>query len=96
MSSQLSEPDIRGNGLSANGARVRVLAADPHPITLWGLQRVLQSDSNNAPALQDLGIVALRRNDVHSAQDYLARALALNPRLPKAKELREALLGAGR
>lgn len=47
-------------------------------------QRLLQVDPNNAPALQNLGIVALRRDDVASAQSYLSRALALNPRLPLA------------
>ena len=46
--------------------------------------RVLQIDPNNAPALQNLGIVALRRDDVLSAQSYLNRALTLNPRLPLA------------
>ena len=47
-------------------------------------QRVLQSDPNNAPAVQNLGIVSLRRDDVRSAHQYLARALELNPRLPLA------------
>jgi Tfp pilus assembly protein PilF len=47
-------------------------------------QRVLQADPNNAPALQNLGIVALRRDDAQSAQQYLSRALDLNPRLPLA------------
>jgi arylsulfatase A-like enzyme/Tfp pilus assembly protein PilF len=47
-------------------------------------QRVLQADPNNAPALQNLGIVALRRDDVQGALSYLSRALALNPRLPLA------------
>ena len=47
-------------------------------------QRVLKSDPNSAPALQNLGIVALRRDDVPSAQQYLSRALDLNPRLPLA------------
>jgi arylsulfatase A-like enzyme/Tfp pilus assembly protein PilF len=46
--------------------------------------RVLQSDPNNAPALQNLGIVALRRDDVNGAATFLNRALALNPRLPLA------------
>lgn len=46
--------------------------------------RILQLDPNNAPALQNLGIVALRRDDVAAAQSFLARALALNPRLPLA------------
>lgn len=47
-------------------------------------QRVLQTDPNNAPALQNLGIVALRRDDMQTAQQYLSRALELNPRLPLA------------
>jgi arylsulfatase A-like enzyme/Flp pilus assembly protein TadD len=47
-------------------------------------QRVMRMDPNNAPALQDLGIVALRRDDVTASQQYLARALQLNPRLPLA------------
>ena len=33
--------------------------------------RVLQSDPNNAPALQNLGIVALRRDDVNGAMANL-------------------------
>ncbi|TMI88404.1 MAG: response regulator transcription factor [Bacillati bacterium ANGP1] len=71
MSSQLSEPDIRGNGLSANGARVRVLAADPHPITLWGLQRVLQSD----PALELVGAYGTGKE----ALDALEHCASLHP-----------------
>ena len=47
-------------------------------------QRVLQNDPNNAPAMQNLGIVALRRDDVPGAQQYLSRALELNPQLPLA------------
>lgn len=47
-------------------------------------ERVLQTDANNAPALQNLGIVALRRDDIAGAASYLTRALALNPRLPLA------------
>src|SRR5712691_9639449 len=47
-------------------------------------ESVLKKDSNNAPALQNLGIVALRRDDVHGAEQYLTRALELNPRLPLA------------
>lgn len=47
-------------------------------------QRVLQADPANAPALQNLGIVALRRDDVAGAQSFLSQALALNPRLPLA------------
>ena len=47
-------------------------------------QRVLQVDANNAPALQNLGIVALRRDDVAAAQQFLTRSLELNPKLPLA------------
>jgi superkiller protein 3 len=47
-------------------------------------RRVLQQDANNAPALQNLGIVALRRDDAAAAKDFLMRALTLNPRLPLA------------
>lgn len=50
--------------------------------------RILQSDPNNAPALQNLGIAALRRDDVAGAQQNLDRALALNPRLPLALNTR--------
>jgi tetratricopeptide (TPR) repeat protein len=34
--------------------------------------------------VQNLGIVALRMNDLQAAHDQLARALAMNPRLPLA------------
>ncbi|HEY2324366.1 MAG TPA: sulfatase-like hydrolase/transferase [Thermoanaerobaculia bacterium] len=47
-------------------------------------QNVLTIDPNNAPALQNLGISALRRDDRARAMDYLNRALTLNPRLPNA------------
>jgi superkiller protein 3 len=47
-------------------------------------RHVLSLDPNNAPAYQNLGIVALQRNDLPAAQTYLSRALALNPRLPLA------------
>lgn len=47
-------------------------------------ESVLKGDPNNAPALQNLGIVALRRNDMQGAERYLTRALALSSRLPLA------------
>jgi len=47
-------------------------------------ESVLKKDPNNAPALQNLGVVALRRDDVHGAEQYLTRALDLNPNLPLA------------
>ena len=73
--------------------------ADPDALNAYGIaladlgradqavsqfQRVLQTDPGNAPAFQNLGIVALRRDDVAAAQGFLGRALALNPRLPLA------------
>jgi arylsulfatase A-like enzyme/Tfp pilus assembly protein PilF len=47
-------------------------------------ERALSLDSNNAPALQNLGILSLREGDVRAALSYLTRALALNPKLPLA------------
>jgi arylsulfatase A-like enzyme/Tfp pilus assembly protein PilF len=47
-------------------------------------ERVLTLDPNNAPALQNLGILSLRRDDAGSAKTYLNRALELNPKLPLA------------
>lgn len=47
-------------------------------------ERVLASDPNNAPALQNLGILALKRGDTRAAEANLTRALELNPHLPLA------------
>jgi choline-sulfatase len=47
-------------------------------------QRVLTIDPVNAPALQNLGILELRRGDLQSARGFLERSLELNPRLPLA------------
>lgn len=47
-------------------------------------QRVLQLDSSNAAAFQNLGIVALRGGDVNRAQQFLSRALQLDGKLPRA------------
>ena len=47
-------------------------------------QRVLASDPNNAPALQNLGILSLKRGDMQAAATSLTHALELNPRLPLA------------
>lgn len=46
--------------------------------------RVLSYDPNNAPALQNLGILALRQGALAPARSYLNRALVLNPKLPLA------------
>ena len=73
-----SDPDVQnalGVALADEGNVEEAVAA---------FNRVLQSDPNNAPALQNLGIVALRKDDVRGAQSYLSRALELNPRLPLA------------
>ena len=47
-------------------------------------RRALDLDPNNALAMQNLGITALRGNDVATAQKYLTAALELNPKLPLA------------
>ena len=47
-------------------------------------ERVLALDANNAPALQNLGILALKHGDASMAEANLARALELNPKLPLA------------
>jgi tetratricopeptide (TPR) repeat protein len=47
-------------------------------------EKVLAIDPNDAPALQNLGILALRGGDVNTAVSYLTRSLALNPNLPLA------------
>ena len=60
----------------ADIGRVREAAAQ--------FRRALEIDPNHAPALQNLGILALRMNDVPAARENLSRALALNPRLPLA------------
>lgn len=46
--------------------------------------RALSIDPNNAPALQNMGILALRQGDAAAAQMHLTRAIELNPRLPLA------------
>jgi superkiller protein 3 len=47
-------------------------------------QKAIALDPNNAPAYENLGITALRANDVRGAEENLTRALQLNPRLPLA------------
>ncbi|MCU1245074.1 MAG: hypothetical protein JWN02_984 [Acidobacteria bacterium] len=47
-------------------------------------ERALALDPSSAPALQNIGIVALKRDDAATARSYLTRALALNPKLPLA------------
>lgn len=47
-------------------------------------EQALQIDRTNATAYQNLGVVALRANDVPRAQQFLGRALELNPKMPLA------------
>ena len=47
-------------------------------------QQALKVDHTNATAFQNMGVVALRTNDVASAQQYLSRALQLNAKIPLA------------
>jgi Tfp pilus assembly protein PilF len=73
-----SNPDV----LNAYGV---ALADEGRPAeAVRQFEGVLSVDPNNSPALQNLGIVALRGDDVQRAGEYLNRALALNPRLPLA------------
>lgn len=73
-----SDPDL----LNAYG--VALSDAGRHEEASKQFERVLARDPNNAPALQNLGILAMRRGDVRAAETHLTRALALNPRLPLA------------
>ncbi len=82
---EILAPLAAGNDPDALNAYGIALADDGKPDeAVRQFNRVLELDANNAPALQNLGIVALRRNDVAAAQTYLGRALALNPHLPLA------------
>jgi arylsulfatase A-like enzyme/Flp pilus assembly protein TadD len=47
-------------------------------------ERILATDSANARAYQNLGIVALRAGQVQRARGYLEKALSLSPKLPLA------------
>lgn len=47
-------------------------------------EHVIAIDPNNAPALQNLGIAALKMSNPALAEANLTRALALNPKLPLA------------
>ena len=78
-------PLVRGEDPDVLNAYGIALADEGKPDeAVAQFQTVLKKDPNNAPALQNLGIVALRRDDVPGAERYLTRALELNPRLPLA------------
>ena len=78
LSHESSNPDL----LNAYGVALADAGKPQDAIRQW--QRVLQLDDDNAPAHQNMGIVALRSNDVRAARTHLGRALELNPRLPLA------------
>ncbi|HEV8660881.1 MAG TPA: sulfatase-like hydrolase/transferase [Thermoanaerobaculia bacterium] len=81
----LLAPLASGNNPDVLNAYGVALADEGKPAdAIRQFERVLAIDPNNAPALQNLGIVALRGDDVNRSRDYLTRALALNPRLPLA------------
>ena len=68
--------------LNAHGIALSELGRNEEAVQQF--QRALAIDPNNAPAYQNLGIAALRGNDLQAAEEQLNRALALNPRLPLA------------
>jgi tetratricopeptide (TPR) repeat protein len=77
-SQKTTNPDL----LNAYGVALDGLGRSNDAIAQF--RRALELDPNNAPAVQNLGIAALRMNDVATAQQYLTRALQMNPRLPLA------------
>ncbi len=76
--STTKNPDV----LNAFGVALSDLGKAPQARELF--EKVLVIDPNDAPALQNLGILALRGGDVSTAVSYLTRSLALNPNLPLA------------
>ena len=54
------------------------------PAAIQQFERALSIDRTNATAYQNLGVVALRVNDLQRAEQYLGRALQLNARMPLA------------
>lgn len=76
--SATSDPDV------INAYGVALADAGREAEAAAQFERVLRTDPNNAPALQNLGILALKRGDAAAARANLLRALELNPRLPLA------------
>lgn len=54
------------------------------PEAIRQFEAALQIDKTNASAYQNLGVVALRVNDLNRAQQFLTRALQLNSKMPLA------------
>ncbi len=75
-----AQPDA--DALNAYG--IALSQAGRNQEAIQQFQRALALDPNNAPAHQNLGIAALRMNDLRGAEEQLTRALELNPRLPLA------------
>jgi arylsulfatase A-like enzyme/Tfp pilus assembly protein PilF len=73
-----NDPDV----LNAYGAAL--LDAGRPDDAAAQFQHILSIDPNNAPALQNLGILSLKRDNTEQAQSYLTHALSLNPKLPLA------------
>ena len=67
-----------------NGYGIALADQGRFPDAVQQFRRALELDPNNAPAWQNLGIVALRMNDLRAAHENFSRALAMNPRLPLA------------
>ena len=81
----LLAPRVSSDDADVLNAYGVALADDGRPAdAVAQFQHILSIDPNNAPAYQNLGIVALQQNDVGNARKYLTRALELNPRLPLA------------
>ena len=55
-----------------------------YPEAIQQFRQALQVDHTNATAFQNMGVVALRTNDIPAAQQYLSRALELNSKMPLA------------
>lgn len=73
-----NDPELR----NAYGIALADLGRLPEAIRQF--EQALKIDRTNATAYQNLGIVALRMNDLDRAQHFLDRALQLNGKLPLA------------
>jgi len=76
--SESKDPEL----LNAYGIALADLGRVPDAIRQF--EHALEIDRTNATAYQNLGIVALRTDDLPRAQQYLTRALQLNNKMPLA------------
>jgi arylsulfatase A-like enzyme/Tfp pilus assembly protein PilF len=72
------DPDL----LNAYGIALADMGRYPEAIEQF--QQALKVDHTNATAFQNMGVVALRRNDIPTAKQFLGRALQLNAKMPLA------------